>query len=93
MQIKHRLTALQKKAQQSLAMVRRECNGRVMFQARDKVALDRWLEHLDDLHGKAQIVSGAQEELPVKMISQCLSFIARFEEHPQPERCGGVDMK
>lgn len=88
------MSVLQKKAQQSLTTVRKEYrNGVVKLESREKVAIDRWLDNLLHLQEKAQIVHGCQEELPVRMLSYSMGLIAKYENHPNPEECGGVDLK
>lgn len=61
--------------------------------ARQKVALDQWLDDLLHLDEKAQIVHGAQEELHVRMLPICMRFIAKYEDHPMPEECDGVNLE
>ncbi|KAK3910613.1 snRNA-activating protein complex subunit 4-like protein [Frankliniella fusca] len=93
-QIKQRLSVLQKKAQQSLITVRKECeNGTVKYEPREKVALDKWIDHLLELQDKAQIESGFQEELPVRMLAWVFGLIAKYEDHPDPKECGGVNLE
>lgn len=93
-QIKHRIAALQKKAQLSLVSVRKEAkNGTVKYVPRERVALDQWIDHLLELQDKAQIVNGNQEELPVRMLARAFGLIAEYEEHPNPMECGGVNLK
>lgn len=93
-QVKQRMLALQKQAQRSLTSIKREYkNGKVKFEPRDKVALDRWLDHLINLHDKAEILLGTQEELPVRMLARSMGHIAKYEEHPTPEECNGVDFR
>jgi hypothetical protein len=88
------MSALQKKAQLSLITVRREyMNGVVKLESREKVALDKWLDHLLHLHEKSRIEHGTEEELPVRILARSLGLIAKYENHPDPDECGGVDLK
>ncbi|XP_034231171.1 uncharacterized protein LOC117639524 [Thrips palmi] len=93
-QVKQRILVLQRKAQQSLTTVELGGNKRgPKYQARQKVALDQWLDDLLHLEEKAQIMHGTQEELHVRMLPKCMSLIAKYEDHPQPHECAGVNFK
>lgn len=89
-QVKQRILSVQRKAQQTLASVQK---SKSKGKPSSKVPLDQWIDDLLNLDEKAQIVHGAQEELHVRMLPTCMNLIAKYEDHPKPEECGGVNLK